>query len=240
MVKQAMRREAAEVWSLRTRVEHEAARRFARLAAAVEEFDPESPIPPLLRSAAEDERRHAALCREICAAYGGAAPDSGADPRVAPHDLAVRDAVLYEMVAACCITETESVATVTTLLLGSLEPNVEKVLREIARDEIAHGRMGWAHLSREASRRDVGFLSRWIPGMLTGSVDGALFSASEASHEADDLLPHGVFPLARKREVFVATLEEVVFPGLGKFGIDVAPARAWLAERLRASLRRSG
>ena len=233
-----MRREAAEVWSLRTRVEYEAARRFARLAAAVEEFDPESPIPPLLRSAAEDERRHAALCREICAAYGGAAPDSGADPRVAPHDLAVRDAVLYEMVAACCITETESVATVTTLLLGSLEPNVEKVLREIARDEVAHGRMGWAHLAREASLRDVRFLSRWIPSMLTGSVDDALFSP--AGPPDDSLLPHGVFPLARKREVFIKTLEEVVLPGLEKFGIEVQPARAWIADRLKASLRRPG
>ena len=238
MVKQAMRREAAEVWSLRTRVEYEAARRFARLAAAVEEFDPESPIPPLLRSAAEDERRHAALCREICAAYGGAPPDSGADSRVAPHDLAVRDAVLYEMVAACCITETESVATVTTLLLGSLEPNVEKVLREIARDEVAHGRMGWAHLAREASLRDVRFLSRWIPSMLTGSVDDALFSP--AGPPDDSLLPHGVFPLARKREVFIKTLEEVVLPGLEKFGIEVQPARAWIADRLKASLRTRG
>lgn len=239
-MKQAVRRAAAEVWILRTRVEHEAARRFVRLAAAIEGFDPESPIPPLLRSAAEDERRHAALCAELSAAYGGSAPDSGADPQIAPHDLAVRDAVLYEMVAACCVTETESVATVTTLLAGSLEANVEKVLREIARDEVAHGRMGWAHLSREASRRDVCFLSRWIPRMLTGSVDGALFSASEPPDQADDLLRHGVFPPARKREVFVGTLEEVVLPGLEKFGVDVGPARAWLAERLRASLRRSG
>jgi len=29
------------------------------------------------------------------------------------------------------------------------------------------------------------------------------------------------------------TLEEVVMPGLEKFGIDGAPARAWLSARIR-------
>ncbi|HWE24907.1 MAG TPA: ferritin-like domain-containing protein [Myxococcales bacterium] len=222
---------AGAVWALRTRVEHEAARRFDRLAGAIARFDPESPLPHLLRNAADDERRHAALCATLSAAYGGAATDAGADPPIAPREMSIREAVLYEMVAACCITETESVATVTTLLANELEPGVEKVLREIARDEVVHGRMGWAHLAREASTRDVSFLSRWIPAMLAGSVDETLFSPAVSLDESDGLLAHGVLPAARKREVFLGTLEEVVLPGLKKFGIDVQPARAWLAER---------
>ena len=238
MVKDDLPSAAGFAWALRARVEQEAARRFARLAAAIPRFDPESPIPALLRAAADDERRHAALCAGLSAGYGQPATGSMTDPEVAPRDLAPRDAVLYEMVAACCITETESVATVTTLLAGQLEPAVERVLREIARDEVGHGRMGWAHLAREASLRDVRFLSRWIPSMLTGSVDDALFSP--AGPPDDSLLPHGVFPLARKREVFIKTLEEVVLPGLEKFGIEVQPARAWIADRLKTSLRRPG
>jgi hypothetical protein len=228
----AVPRGAGEAWALRTRVEHEAARRFARLATAIPRFDPESPVPALLVSAANDERRHAALCAGLSGFYGVPAPDAGSDPQVAPAELGAREAVLYEMVAACCITETESVATVTTLLAAQLEPPVEKVLREIARDEVAHGRMGWAHLAREATGRDLGFLSRWIPAMLNGSVDAALFRRGIARAENDDLLPHGVFPLEHKREVFVRTLEEVVLPGFEEFGIDVRPARAWLAARL--------
>ncbi len=50
--------------------------------------------------------------------------------------------------------------------------------------------------------------------------------------EPDELLRHGVLPSWRKREVFVGTLEEVVFPGLDKLGVAAAPARAWLTERL--------
>jgi len=71
------------------------------------------------------------------------------------------------MVAACCITETESVATLTSLLAEEVDPGVEKVLRAIARDEVVHGRMGWAHLARESAGYDVSFLSSWIPAMLS-------------------------------------------------------------------------
>ncbi|HYZ89288.1 MAG TPA: ferritin-like domain-containing protein [Myxococcales bacterium] len=229
----AQRAQLGDVWALRCRVEHEAARRFDRLAAAIPEFDPDSPIPPLLRSAADDERRHATLCADLAARYGRAATDRGTDVRVAPAGLLLRDAVLYEMVAACCVTETESVATVTTLLGTRLDPTVEKVLREIARDEVAHGRIGWAHLAREASQRSVAFLSPWIPTMLAGSIDGALLAATGPAENGDAVLAHGVFPPARKREVFVATLQQVVFPGLERFGIEVRPARGWIAEHLR-------
>ena len=37
----------------------------------------------------------------------------------------------------------------------------------------------------------------------------------------------------RRGAIFARTLEEVVMPGLEKFGIDGAPARAWLSARIR-------
>jgi hypothetical protein len=151
------------------------------------------------------------------------------DARIAPGRLDARAAALYEMVAACCVAETESVATVTTLLAEELDPAVEAALREIARDEVAHGRMGWAHLARAASASDVSFLSRWIPAMLEGAVADGLFQSDDVDLEAADLVRHGVLPRAKKREIFLGTLEGVVFPGLEKFGIDGGPARAWVS-----------
>jgi len=231
-VTDAVRRAAGEAWAFRARVEREAASRFARLAAAIPDFDPGSPVPGLLRRAAGDEDRHAALCAGLSAAYGCPAGGGATDVRIAPGSLGPRDAVLYEMVAACCITETESVATLATLLGERAEPRVRTVLREIARDEVVHGRMGWAHLAREAAVRDVSFLSPWIPAMLEGTVEAGIFSAGGPGSEPDELLRHGVLPSWRKREVFVGTLEEVVFPGLDELGVAAAPARAWLTERL--------
>lgn len=221
-----------KAWAFRARVEVDAAQRFTRLAAAISEFDPDSPSVPLMRRAAEDERRHAGLCAELSAAYGvpvDTAP--GASTDIAPSGLSPRQAVLYEVVAACCITETESVATLATLLEEDAAPRVRTTLHEIARDEIVHGRMGWAHLAREAAQFDVTFLAPWIPVMLAGTVDEGLFSDSASATEPEGLLSHGVLPHAQKRDVFVQTLLNVVFPGLDSFGVDTGPARAWLAQR---------
>jgi len=230
-VTEALRRAAAEAWAFRTRVELEAARRFARLAGTVAAFDPDSPVPALLREAAQDERRHAALCAALTAAYGRTPPGETADALIAPQALDPRSAALYEMVAACCITETESVATLSTLLSEEAEPEVERVLREIARDEVAHGRMGWAHLAREAASGDVTFLSPLIPAMLSGTVGDGLFAPAGPDLESRELLRHGVLPHSQKRATFTGTLRGVVFPGLEKFGIDCGPARAWLSAR---------
>lgn len=229
---ESLRRAAGEAWAFRTRVERDAARRFSSLAAAIPAFDPESPIPALLWGAAEDERRHAALCAGLSSAYGQPAGDEDPEPAsIAPASLGPRAAALYEIVAACCVTETESVATLTTLLAEPAEPAVESALREIARDEVQHARIGWAHLARERALFDVSFLSRFIPAMIAGAAPG-LFSAGAPQVDDPALLRHGVLPWAQKRAVFVAALEEIVFPGLEKFGIGTAPAHDWLTAQL--------
>jgi hypothetical protein len=40
-----------------------------------------------------------------------------------------------------------------------------------------------------------------------------------------------VLPHATKRDLFVRSLEEVVFPGLQAAGVDTAAGREWLASR---------
>lgn len=232
-----LRKSVGAAWAFRARVEHDAEQRFTRLAGAISTFDSDSPAIELMRRAAEDERRHARLCEELAAAYGHsteAAPYLATE--IAPAALRPRDAVLYEVVAACCITETESVATLTTLLAENAEPSVRTALHEIARDEVVHGKMGWAHLAREATRTDVSFLAPWVPVMLAGTVDDGLFAALSPEADAAELFRHGVLPQSRKREVFVRTLLDVVFPGLETFGIDAGPARRWLEERQRAAV----
>jgi hypothetical protein len=227
-----LRRSVGQAWAFRARVEHDAALRFTRLAGAISDFDPSSPAVALMQRAADDERRHASLCEELSAAYGEplkAAPTVAAE--IAPRQLEPREAILYEVVAACCITETESVATLATLLAEDAEQHVRATLHEIARDEVVHGRMGWAHLAREAGRRDVSFLAAWVPVMLSGTIDDGLFADAVPEGDDSQLLRYGVLPHAQKREVFVRTLLDVVFPGLENFGIDTGPSRAWLEKR---------
>jgi len=227
----AARRAAAEAWAFRARVEQEAALRFDRLAAIVAGFDAGSPVPAMMRRAADDERRHTQLCARLAESLGNSvALDAGAElPSIAPSSLDQRRAALYEVVASCCITETESMATLTTLLAGEPEPEVREVLHAISRDEVVHARIGWAHLSRESVAAEVAFLGPLVPGMLAGTIDEGLFGPSPADEDPEALLRLGVLPLAKKREVFRGTLEQVVFPGLERFGVDAGPAREWLA-----------
>jgi len=222
---------AAEAWAFRAGVEQEAALRFDRLAAVVAGFDPASPVPAMMRRAADDERRHTELCARLAGNLGLHVvldPEAGL-PSIAPGSLDERQAALYEIVAACCITETESMATLTTLTAAEPDPEVREVLHSISKDEVVHSRMGWAHLSREAAVTDVAFLAPLIPGMLAGTIDDSLFAAPPADEDAEGLLRLGVLPLEKKREVFLGTLEQVVFPGLEKFGVDPEPGRRWLA-----------
>jgi len=225
------RRAAGEAWAFRARVEQEAALRFDRLATVVAGFDPGSPVPAMMRRAADDERRHTQLCAQLAGSLGQPVtldPDASL-PSIAPRSLDERQAALYEVVAACCITETESMATLTTLMAAEADSEVRAVLHSISKDEVVHSRMGWAHLSRESAAGEVAFLAPLIPGMLAGTIDEGVFGDPPADEDPEGLLRLGVLPLEQKREVFLGTLEQVVFPGLEKFGVDPGPGRAWLA-----------
>jgi hypothetical protein len=214
---------AARAWAFRYKVEVEAALRFDALASKLSGFDPSSPVIAMLRDAAEDERRHVELCRALAAKP---LTTPAALTPIAPDGASPRDGVLYEMMAACCIAETESVATLTALLEHPMRDDIGKVVREIAGDEVRHAKMGWAHLAREAASRQVGFAGAWLPAMLQGSV-----AEGFDAQGGDELYAWGVLPPAHKRALFDATLKDVVVPGLAHFGVDTAPALEWMRRR---------
>jgi hypothetical protein len=223
---------AAAAWRFRWTVERDAEVRFARLSDRMERLGAPAALVELARGASRDERRHAELCARIAERHGAVLPSPAppADPaEIAPRHLGERDALLYEVVAACCVSETESVAVLTVLLEETREAGLREVLRELATDEVRHARLGWAWLAHERSRAPVAFLSPLVPAMLAGSAAPGLFSAASPDPDDDALLGHGVLPRAVQREIFVRTLEEVVFPGLEASGVDAAPGRAWLA-----------
>ncbi|WP_246357594.1 ferritin-like domain-containing protein [Pyxidicoccus fallax] len=228
-----VRRLVAEAWTFRRQVELDAELRFARLAEHLQRLSAPEPLVSLALRAAEDERRHAGMCEMLARAYGQEAlpPPPEAVEEVAPEGMAFRERVLYELVAACCITETESTAVLTTLLVPEGAPRVRAVLRDILRDEVAHSRLGWAWLSREHAEGAAGFLARHVPAMLEGSVSPRLFERGTPEEESPTLLKHGVLPHTRKRDTFVKALRDVVFPGLERFGVDTGPGRQWLERR---------
>jgi len=232
---------AASAWAFRWQVEVEASGRFERLADRLEQTGAAAELVALAQRSAADERRHAGLCAEQAALRGQDGPWTGAapPPEIAPGGLPLRERVLYELVAGCCIAETASVAVLTALLEAARGTELQRVLRALARDEVQHARLGWAALTVARRESDVAFLSPFLPAMLGGHVDPDLYAPVTAEREDPALLEHGVLPHRLQRTLFERSLREVILPGLERLGVEVLPARRWLAEQ-RAGARRLG
>jgi hypothetical protein len=65
--------------------------------------------------------------------------------------------------------------------------------------------------------------------VLTPS-DAALAPSNSAIAESDDLYAFGVVPHAKKRELFLGALQQLVLPGLAQAGVDTQPLHRWLAQ----------
>jgi hypothetical protein len=154
---------------------------------------------------------------------------------VAPAGLGEQEALTYELAAACCVTESESVAVLTALLPEARDPALRAALHELCADEVRHARLGWAWLAVAAARGGTAFLGPHLPAMLRATADDDLFGPVEPAREDPGLLALGVLPHAAKRDLFVRALEEVVLPGLDAAGVDTGAARAWLAGRKAAA-----
>jgi len=229
---QPLRQVVADAWTFRFNVEREAAIRFARLAKRLEGIGALPTVVEMTVRASHDEGRHARHCADLARRYGAALiPEEISAPEIAPPGLGDRERVLYEVVAACCITETESTSVLTSLFNEATDSRMHLILRQLLRDEVGHSRLGWAHLAHESTRGDVQYLGRLIPNMLEVYAQDGLFGAAPTELDAPELLSHGVLPHSMKRSIFNMTLLEVVFPGLESLGVPSGPAREWLVRR---------
>lgn len=210
----------AATWRHRERIEREAAALFDRLTLDLEAIN----LPQLasrVAEAATDERRHALLCRDIvdaCARRGPPLPPLPVRPlRVGLPGLDRRHGTLYTSVAMGCITETLSCALLLAMRDGVEFTPVVAAVDEIAKDEVEHGRLGWAHLAAEAARGDVAWLAPHIAAMREAALTHEI-----AEHPvAEDLSAYGVLARATVDEVVDRTWAEVIVPGLTRAGVIV-------------------
>ncbi len=225
---------ASAVWLHRAGAELEAAARFARLATELDALSARAPLSDLAMAASQDEQRHARLCADLAIRFGGAAPDLS--PRVAarvgPSGLDARQRLLYEVVAMCCITESLSAALLIEMEKSANDAAVERTVHEILRDEVGHSRLGWAHLAAEHETGATAFLGVCLPAMLAETVSDELFWPDEVA-DSNALPELGALTRRTRREIFEGSMHEIVFPGLARFGVDVAPARRWLETMCR-------
>jgi hypothetical protein len=226
----------ASAWGARYRIETEASLRFGFLAGQLTRTGAPDKLVELAGNASHDETRHAAHCERLFRSYGGAELDPVTRlVEYAPRALAPADRLSYEVVAQCCVAETQSMATLVTLLGAAESRELKSILHELARDEVNHSRLGWAYLAWARPRMDLAFLSPLLPGMIDGSAGPEIFTTGPAEADDPSLLAQGVIPRSARRRLYVEALETVVLPGFDTVGVDTAAARTWLREKLAAA-----
>lgn len=225
----------AQVWAVRHGVETGASLRFAALGEGMRGAGAPNRLVELASRASADEVRHAAHCADILRSRHAEVPSP--ETRLlffGPRDLGPEQRLTYEVVAQSCISETESMATLVTLLDAARDEHLKTVLQELARDEVQHARLGWAYLGWAKDRLDLSFLTPFLPAMATAATGDDLFQRGPP--EADDpaLLLGGVVPKSERRRIYLETLDSVVIPGFEEFRIDTAPLRRWADEKRQA------
>lgn len=197
-----------ELWAHRVEVEIEAAARFEAIATGLRRMDaPSVLILESLRCAA-DERHHAVLCSEIAAAHG-----VESNPRapfahrwLGPASLSHDDRLLYEVVAVSCVVETVATALQVHMLKRMAPSPYRRVLREVARDEVRHARLGWSILGWAGPRAEV--LMPYVPMLIEQARQEGLQSG------VDDPVQIGELPSEERRRVVDEAVQGVVLPGL--------------------------
>jgi hypothetical protein len=222
----------AQVWAVRHGVETGASLRFAVLSQGMRAAGAPATLVDLAVRASADEIRHAAHCADILRARQAEVPPP--ETRLlffGPRDLPPEQKLTYEVVAQSCISETESMATLVTLLDAAADGHLKTVLQELARDEVQHARLGWAYLTWARSRLDLSFLSTFLPAMAAAATGPEMFQPSPPGADDEALLRSGVVPKRDRRRIYLETLHSVVIPGFEEFGVETGPLRQWAEEK---------
>lgn len=223
-------------WKERMVSEHVSARVFATLVtqtmAAGLPADETHRVAAMIRQ----ELDHARLCARVLLALGTEPVHDLPQLEVVPDhaDASPMEALLRNVISVGCCSETVAVALVATEREQAGPPALRRVLDQILRDEIKHSRFGWRLVSRLApsiSAADRASLDDYLVDAFDHQIrfHGAFLGMGDASEAGVAIgAPHG----RSNWLVFVATMEDIVVPGLERCGF--AAARAWSAATTHA------
>lgn len=182
-----------------------------------------------VRAFAEEERTHGILCGAVVEALGGDALAEGLPDTAFPlhPSVAPREAVLRNALSVGCLSETVAVALIGAERDEMPEGPLRDLLTRIWSDEIGHARFGWGLVPELFAELDSAGRLR-----TARYLDVAL--AALETHELAHL-PNNRFPEEGKqlglcdggdaRDLFFATVDEVILPGLARFGLSPATYR---------------
>jgi len=231
---EAVRRRAVATWRTRMVNEHGSARVFEQLAGQLERSGFPAETVAQCAVFAEEERTHGVLCGAVVEAFGGSAVAPAlAEADLPEHeDVGPLEAVLRNVLSISCLSESVAVSLIGAERLRMPAGELRDLLTRIYADEIGHARFGWQLVQTHVPALDPAARTR------LGDYLRVAFAHLEA-HERTYLplsdprsgpLPEGaeaagVCDGAEARELFYATVREVIVPRLEALGLPAS--RAW-------------
>lgn len=208
------------IWRFREQIEVEAAGVFNSLGLHLSRLrGPLDPVTKLAFKARDDERHHQKLCQAILekGSYRFAPVDDVPVIALGPHNLPLREQVLYAAVAMGCVTETLSSALLLEMQRRAEPGIIKDTVHTILRDEITHARIGWAELARAKAQGAVD----WLNDYLSAMINTAIASDIEPMVATDpgDLTAFGILSRKEALAIMNKAVEDVIKPGLKKYGL---------------------
>jgi hypothetical protein len=219
-----LRESAIATWRGRMVNEHGSARVFLALAAQLEKAGFSREEVTQCAELAEEERTHGILCGAVVEALGGEAVAEALPSSPVPthDDVSPLEGVLRNLLSISCMSETVAVSLIgaerVTMPAGALRD----LLTRIWADEVGHARFGWRIVLREvprlddAARRRLEIYLRVAFGHLEKHELAHLPLHACPPPEGAAL---GLCSGAEARELFQATIDEVIVPQLEAVGL---------------------
>ncbi|HMV70122.1 MAG TPA: ferritin-like domain-containing protein, partial [Myxococcota bacterium] len=222
---------AARTWRGRMVNEHVSAAVFAGL------------VPQLMRAGVDptaiaevplmigDELRHAEQCAGVVTALGlpAVAPLPPIEPLPEHEDVGRLEAALRNVLSVCCLSETVAVAVIRAEHAELEATRLGAVLAAILADEVRHARFGWRLLGQLAPSLDAeakARLSAYLPAALRHQIAWEIPKLPVNLGLRPEVAAAGVCDGSLARELFFATIGDVVVPQLEAAGLDARAAWA--------------
>ncbi|MBM4345845.1 MAG: ferritin-like domain-containing protein [Deltaproteobacteria bacterium] len=173
-----------------------------------------------------EELRHARQCAAVVLALGGQArAELPVLQRVPDHaDADPLQALLRNVLSVCCLSETVAVALIRAETLQIGPPGLRAALDAILADEVGHAQFGWSLFAdlHPLSADQTGPLSAYLDTALVHLVEHELRHLPDHDGLGERLQRVGVCSGRRARLLLKDTIDQVIVPGLRRFGIAVA------------------
>ena len=225
------RAQVAATWLERARAEELAVIRFKRLSGELRACGTHPTVLAMVEKAIVHEGEHAQLCLGLARGYGArhvhTSESEQAGP-LAPASMGRSDALLFEMVAYCCLTESLNAALLLEIAQRASQGEIVRAAQKILKDEVQHSQMGWAHLTWCRAQGLGDFLPEVLPTMFNQTGAEAFASSQPPPLESPALLAHGELPLDDRKALFDRVVREVFLPGLAHAGLKPEPVYAWM------------